>query len=423
MRKNWKYGNQLAIYNEQLTIVIEKLVFNILHFAYCILPISSFLIILPSCKQQDEHKHISTNSKIELDGLVQPTNQSVLSNIKTITPIDKSIKPVFKATGVISYDPRLINNISSRFSGRIEKLYLKYNFQEVRTGQRLMDIYSPEIVTAQQDLLFLLNNSPGEIELIMSSKQKLKWFGLSDEQLAYVEKVRQVLNPLPVYSLYSGHIHDIGISSTPLSSTSSNGMSNMNNSTATPSDVQIENIPISQTSALGIKEGMYIQKGQTLFAVYNISMVWVILNIFPSDAAYIKIGDQVSITEETHPDDQITSKINFLEPVSSQNASTIKARVYLKNSRNKPLIIGTLVAAEIRAQQISGIWLPRVSILNLGQSQIAFIKAENHFETKRIKTGIRTDSLIQIISGLNITDSVAANAQYLVDSESFIKNK
>jgi Cu(I)/Ag(I) efflux system membrane fusion protein len=422
MREKWKYGKKLAMINWKLVIDKKTCSNCLIHRTNYLLPITISLYLFISCKQQDQHEHISTNSKIELDGLVQATNQSVLSNLKTITPIEHIIYPVFNAPGVISYDPRLINNISAQYGGRIEKLYLKYNFQEVRKGQRIMDIYSPELLTAQQDLLFLLNNSPAEAELIKSSKQKLKWFGLTDNQITYIEKNKQVINPIPVYSSYSGHIHDIGTSATPLSSPSlTNGMSNMNNSSATPPDVQIENIPSSSTSALGIREGMYIQKGQTLFAVYNISMVWVVLNIFPGDAAYIKTGDKIFITEEMNPEKQIAAQINFIEPTSGQNASTIKARVYLKNSIKKPLKIGTIVSAEIMARQINGIWLPRISIINLGQTQITFIKVNNHFETKEIKTGMVTDSLIQIISGLNITDSVAANAQYLVDSESFIK--
>jgi Cu(I)/Ag(I) efflux system membrane fusion protein len=231
----------------------------------------------------------------------------------------------------------------------------------------------------------------------------LQLLGLTTEQLNHIETTKQPINPLPVFSPYSGHIHDIGISNGVASSSSmNNGMgSGMSSSATTPSQVQIENLPSSQTAALTIKEGMYLESGQPIFAVYNTNQVWAILNIFPQDAALIKVGDKVSITAETNPTNVISSTISYIEPVAGQNASAIKARVYLLNAENLHLKIGTLLSAKITSTEIKGMWLPRNAVVNLGQKQIVFLKMENHFITKTIQTGIVTDSLVQIISGLN----------------------
>lgn len=145
------------------------------------------------------------------------------------------------------------------------------------------------------------------------------------------------------------------------------------------------------------------------------------LNIFPQDAALIKVGDKVSITAETNPANIISSTISYIEPVAGQNASAIKARVYLQNAENLHLKIGTLLSAKITSTELNGMWLPRSAVVNLGQKQIVFLKTENHFVTKSIQTGTVTDSLIQIISGINSDEQVAVNAQFMVDSESFIK--
>jgi Cu(I)/Ag(I) efflux system membrane fusion protein len=112
-----------------------------------------------------------------------------------------------------------------------------------------------------------------------------------------------------------------------------------------------------------------------------------------------------------------------MEPVAGQNASTIKARVYLQNKEDLHLKIGALLSAKITSSEITGLWLPRNAVVNLGQKQIVFIKTEKHFKTKIIQTGITTDSLVQIISGLTGDESVAANAQFMVDSESFIQTE
>jgi Cu(I)/Ag(I) efflux system membrane fusion protein len=412
MKKKWKYDKLIALHS-----VIS------LHSVFTGVVI---VFMISSCNQKDKHQHIPTNKTSELDGLAQPTNQTVFSDVKIISPIKKSITPIIDATGVITYDPRLVNNISARFSGRIEKLYVRFNFENVSKGQRIMDIYSPEILTEQENLIYLLKGISTDVTLINSTKQKLQLLGLTVEQLKEIETTKRPVNPVPIYSPYSGHIHDIGVGSGVASSESSmnNGMnSRTNNGTNSSSQELIEKLPASQTAVLTIKEGMYVQSGQPVFDVYDIYRVWAMLNIFPQDAALIKIGDKVSITAETNPTHVILSSINYLEPVAGQNASTVKARVYLQNAENLHLKIGALLSAKITSTEIKGMWLPRKAVVNLGQKHVVFIKTENHFKTKIIQTGIVADSLIQIISGLTGDEAIAANAQFMVDSESFIQTE
>jgi membrane fusion protein, copper/silver efflux system len=403
MKKKWKLDKLLAF----SCWLLSKT-----KFTFCLLPFA--FLILVSCNGTNESKHISSDQKVELDGLSQPSNQTVFSDVKIILPIHKSIKPIINATGLISYDPSSLNTISARFSGRIEKLYVRFNFQDVHKGQRIMDIYSPDILTEQQNLIYLISNSKDK-ELINSSEQKLLLLGLINSQIKQVLSTHQPINPLPIYSLYEGHIHDIGIGGNVSSSSMGGGM----NATA-PSKSQIENLPSSQTSELTIKEGMYVQGGQNIFAVYDMDKIWAVLNIFPKDAAQIKVGNKVLISSETNPENKIEATINYIEPITGQNASAIKVRVYLQHLKNFHVEIGTLLTAEIYSSEINGIWLPRNAVVNLGQKQVVFLKSENHFIAKNIQTGIETDSLIQIISGLNGEDKVAANAQFMVDSESFI---
>ncbi len=408
MREKWKYDKPWLMVNglrlKQLLLII------------------CYLITLFSCKNNSEPEHLSTKTG-DLNGLEQPANQTVFSEVKTILPVQKSIAPILEATGIIAYDPSLLNNISARFGGRIEKLYVRYNFEMVSKGQRIMDIYSPEILSEQQNLIFLLNNPIGEAALIKSSKQKLKLLGVTEEQLRQIEMLRKQINPLPVYSQYSGHIHDIGLSNAISNASPSmgNGMGSGNRNSSIQG--QIENIPSSQTSALSIKEGMYIESGQQIFAIYNTSRIWAVLNIFPIDAKLINVGEKVSLTSETNPTHVIDAEINYIEPVTGQNASAIKARVYLENESKHNLKIGTLVNAKINTKEIVGLWLPRKAVINIGQNQIVFLKTKEAFQSKKIRTGFVSDSLVQIIQGLNIDDQVAANAQYMVDSESFIITK
>lgn len=392
--------------------------------AFCLWTIVSFLFIITSCTTGERHKHIPTSQPSELDALAQPTNQTVFSDSKIIFPQQKSITPILTATGIITYDPRLSNTISARYNGRIEKLYVRFNFESVSKGQRIMDIYSPEILTEQQNLIFLLKQSPGDTVQLRGSRLKLLLLGLTKGQLTQIETNHSPINPLPVFSPYGGHIHDIGTGSGSSSSTysTSSGMSSgMNENGVSPASLSTENVPPSSSSALSIKEGMYVQSGQPLFAVYNVSQVWAVLNIFPQDANLVKVGDKVSISAETNPDHLISSTIKFIEPVTDQNASTIRARVYIKDADKLNLKIGVLLSAKITASPVDGLWLPRNAVVNLGQKQVVFLKSGDHFTAKTVQTGIIADALLQIVKGLDIGDQVAENAQYLVDSESFIQ--
>lgn len=406
MRESLKYGSNLIFIGPGIIPLLTGITTIFFFF---------------SCNQGEKHNHISTNTNVELDGLVKPTSEIVFSDVKTINPVKGNYQPVIKVTGVISYDPRLQNTISLRFSGRIEKLYVKFNYEEVAKGQRIMDIYSPEILTEQQHYILLLSKAGQDTSLISSAKERLQLLGLSVEQIKRLNNTRKVINPLPVYSPYRGHIHDIGINQGLISkaeekSTMSDGMSGGQGATVTQNLSQ----PTSESSALAIKEGMYIQPGQAVFSVFNTDEIWAILNIFPTDAALIQTGDKVSISLETNPERQIISKINYIEPVIGQNASAIQARVYLPNLKGGDLKIGSLIAAEIQATERKGVWIPRSSIANLGHNKVVFIKSNNYFRTQIIQTEITTDSLVQVTDGLQGNELIAVNAQFLVDSESFI---
>lgn len=407
MKKLWKFDKITEKMTQQRSLS-------------CLL-VASCIIFFWSCTNDENHKHIPTNKPSDLDGLVQPTNQTVFSQVKTISPIQQSIIPELHAFGIITYNPSLINTISIRFSGRIEKLYVHYNYENISKGQRIMDIYSPEILTAQQNLIFLLKNDLPDAQLINSTKQKLSLLGLTNQQLTQIETSTQPINPLPIYSQYEGHIHDIGVSDGIASPSSQIGMGAMNGSSATPADIQIENLPSSQTSVLSIKEGMYVEKGQKIVAVYNINQIWAVLNIFPKDAKYLHIGDKIDIKAETNESNIIHSTIRYIEPVVGQNASSVKARVYLQNAEKLHLKIGTLLSAKIMSKPINGLWLPRMAVVSVGQKQIIFVKNGNHFIAKTVQTGFATDSVIQITQGVVGNESVAVNAQFLVDSESFIQ--
>jgi Cu(I)/Ag(I) efflux system membrane fusion protein len=345
----------------------------------------------------------SASTEIGLEALLKPTNEFVVSSIP-VTTIEKKEEHInIEALGTIAYDTREVGTISARVSGRIEKLYVRHRYQKISKGQRIMDIYSPEILTAQQNLLFLLKNDPENKTFIESAKQKLLLLGMSSQQLQQVIQTKQASFTIAVYSNYSGHIHE------------SAGAS-MNTSSEKMKDIS------QLTEELSLKEGMYINKGQSVFIVYNPSQAWVLLNIFGDNQGLVKKGNSVQIIPETAPNKGFRASIDFIEPFYRKESKTLTARVYFNNSSLK-IPIGSQVRAVINGNSKDAYWLPKEAVLSLGLDKVVFHKVDGGFKAHKVNTGILHDEHIQIISGLTATDSVAVNAQYLMDSESFIKVK
>jgi membrane fusion protein, copper/silver efflux system len=341
---------------------------------------------------------------IELGDLLQPSNQFVISSIPVVG-LQKEKKPLqVQAWGTVAYDTRHIDMISARVSGRIERLYVHYRYQHIHEGDRIMDIYSPELATAQQELLFLANNDAANENLIRAARQKLLLLGMSADQLNKIISSNKPSATIAVYSNYSGHLHEAG-----------NSMPVSNNS-------QEKINPASSMDELPIKEGMYVRQGQNVFQIFNTDNVWILLNIFPESQAIVNVGNPVKIIPETNPALLLNGKIDFIEPVYRPDSKTLTARIYLKNPMGM-LPVGSQVRAQIYTGKELTNWLPKDAVLSLGMDKVVFLRTAGGFQAHKVVTGPGCGDQVQIVSGLNETDSVAANGQFLADSESFIKEK
>ncbi len=341
-------------------------------------------------------------NSIELEDLLKPTNEFVITSVPVTTIENKSEDIAIEAIGNIQNDTREIGSISAIVAGRIEKLYVRYRYQMVEPGEKIMDIYSPEIATAQQNLLFLLKNDPTNKSLINAAKQKLLLMGMSTQQLHQLISSGKASFTVAVYSKIMGHIHEAGAEKM-------EATGNMQ-------------VPSSTTAPLTIREGMYVQTGQRVFSLTNPHKAWVVLNIFPENQHYVKIGNAVKIVPEAMPQKAFRAQINFIEPFYRQGSKTLTARVYFDNYQRQ-IQIGSQVRANIFGNTTNANWLPKEAVLSLGINDVVFVKTSGGFVARKIQTGIRQQKSVQIISGLSVKDTVAANAQYLTDSESFIKVK
>ena len=326
-------------------------------------------------------------------------SSSIVSPIPVTTLEQVNDHPDIEVTGEVEYDTRLTGTISARVSGRIDKLLLRFNYQDIMKGQKVMEIYSPELLTAEQNLLFILKNDAGNASLISAAKQRLLLSGVSAQQLQQVINSSKPSYAISVYSTYNGHVHDI---------------EPMNSNATVPGS------PTNYTTReLTLKEGMYVQKGQPLFSVYNPARLRAILYITEGQQL-VKTGAHVSLVSEVHPELKIQGRIDYIEPLFRKDSKTLSARVYFDNSRLH-IPVGSHLKGIITTAGMNYNVLPKQAIISLGADKVVFLKTSTGFRSHKVETGVDLKDKVQIIKGLSPGDSVAINAQYLVDSESFIK--
>ena len=362
-------------------------------------------------KKEDDHvEHIAEPDSIGI--LLKPTYQFVLSATETIRPERKSISDTVKVSGYLTYDARQLKAVSVRYGGRIERLYVRYPFQPVQKGQRLLDIYSPDITTAQQDLIFLKEKDPGNVTLIGNARRRLSLLGMTEQQIRDVESNGKPFLSLPVFSPYAGLLVE-SPSTGPIESMSSSGMS---------SGKTVQTLPLlasANTAELSLKEGMYVQPGQRLFGLQSLATVWAILEFYPSAVQSLKTGQAVELHIESFAE-PLQGKINYIEPMYSSGSKNLRVRVYLPNPGNmlKP---GTLLTATVSAGSRTALWIPTTATIDLGRNKIVFVKAAGGFQSKKISIGHRSGNMLEVTAGLSTDDEIAVNGQLLMDRESFVK--
>lgn len=358
----------------------------------------------------------------DLSKLIKSPNETVIASIKTIKGEYMSMPVSTEAQGVVTYDTRNVYTIPTRIGGRLEKVFLRYAFQQVRKGQRVAEIYSPELLTAQRELLFIIENDSKNEALTQSAKERLRLLGASDAQINDLIQSKAPKNTFAIYSTYEGYIladnqqTPIAPMTPQRASTAAGGMTNGMGGDASTSPSTSASSTANPSDQL-IREGSYVTSGQTLFKVVDPSALRVELSIASTLTATVKKGSKVKLDFGDEYSDDGT--IDFVQPFFNEGQEFLTVRVYIKNTDR--LHIGRLVKAVIESSTVEALWVPKEAVLHLGVDDIVFVKEKNVFRPKKVATGIRTEKHVEIKQGLSSSDEIASNGQYLVDSESFIK--
>lgn len=370
--------------------------------------------------KKDANNELMIDSAVTM--LAKPVNEQVVASVPAIMPLGGTRIASSTISGIISYDTRRQSSLSSRINGRIESLLIKYNYQPVRKGQLIMEIYSPDLAAAQRELIYVASNSPA---LLPGAKQRLLLLGMSPSQVEQVIKSGNILYRVPVYSNSDGYILDQSAISAAGATTAAapamataptadDGMGMSGSSAASSTTVSV---PAPTPTPVLVREGQYVTAGQTIFTIYQATDLIAAFALPPDLTPYIKKGHKLLFFPAGNKDAMQSAKIGLLEPVYRNGQNFLMARVYIGKNNFK---VGQLLTGIIPVVYTAGWWVPKKAVWRLGTQSIVFKKDHNVYTPVEIQSGVEADGYVKINTDIG-NWQIASNAAYLIDSESFIK--
>lgn len=310
-----------------------------------------------------------------------------LAEIQTVTVQKGKAEREVYLLGIVKPDERNIAEITARFGGRIEKLNINFTGQNVRKGEKLATIYSPELISAQRELIEAskyMETNPG---FYKAARTKLALWDLTEEQINDLEKSGEAQHYFSLLSPISG--------------------------TVTKRVVSI---------------GDYIKVGSPMFEVINLKKVWVMFDAYETDLPWIKNGDKIEFTIQSLPGRNFTGKVKYIDPFIDEKTRVAKIRVELDNSKFelKPeMFANGLLHSEMESS--NDLLIPKSSVLWTGKRAVVFIKVPNRnkpsFIYREIVLGPEAGNFYVVASGLHEGEEIAANGVFKIDAAAQLAGK
>jgi len=313
---------------------------------------------------------------------ISPERQQLIG-IKTAVVKSQPIHKLIKAVGRVDYVEPNISIVNLKFDGWVEKLYANSTGRAVRKGEPLFDIYSPDLVAAQQEYLIALKAGAtlGDASSILkSAREKLRLWDVTDSQVEELGRTGQFKKIVTVYSPGSG--------------------------------IVIEK---------NVLQGQKIMAGETLFKIADLSRVWILGEIYEYELPFIKTGQEAKISLSYYPGESFAGTITYIYPYLKSETRTNQVRIEVANPglKLKPEMFAYL---EIHVNYGTKLTVPSDAVLDAGDTKIVFVaKGDGYFEPREVKLGVRGQDMYEVLSGVSNGENVVTSANFLIDSESSLK--
>ncbi|TRZ84747.1 efflux RND transporter periplasmic adaptor subunit [bacterium] len=313
---------------------------------------------------------------------ISPERQQLIG-IKTAPVKSQSIHKLIKAIGRVDYAEPNISIVNLKFDGWVEKLFVNSTGRAVRRDEPLFDIYSPDLVAAQQEYLIALKAGAtlGDASSILkSAREKLRLWDVTDSQVEELGRTGQFKKTVTVYSQGSG--------------------------------IVIEK---------NVIQGQKIMAGESLFKIADLSRVWILGEIYEYELPFIKTGQEAKISLSYYPGESFGGRITYIYPYLKPETRTNQVRIEADNPglKLKPEMFADL---EIHVDYGTKLTVPADAVLDAGDTKIVFVaKGDGYFEPREVKLGVKGQDMFEVLSGVSDGENVVTAANFLIDSESSLK--
>jgi membrane fusion protein, copper/silver efflux system len=310
-----------------------------------------------------------------------------------VVVVEAQLAPVARAirtTGSVSYDETRLTTIAPKFSGFVERLHVNFTGQPVRIGQPLLEIYAPELVAAQEELLAALRMtqqlragaSPAVIErtagLVDAARRRLLLWDISPAQVRQVEQSGEVRRTLTMHAPSSGFVTE-----------------------------------------LMVQSGQAVQMGMPLYRLADLSSVWIEADVYEQDLRFVSLGESVQVEITAYPQEQFNGRVSYIHPDVRADTRTTRVRIELANrgGRIKPGMYATVaIDAPVTERAVV---VPRDAVMHSGTHAMVFVEeAPGTYRIREVSVGVDAGGLTQILSGLLAGERVVSRANFLLDSDS-----
>lgn len=298
-----------------------------------------------------------------------------------------------RAVGRLTATEPGLSTVTTKVEGWIEALYVNSTGQQVRRGQALMALYSPELVSAQQELLIALSGrsrlSAGRSEavagaeaIVTAARERLRNWDIGPEAIARLEKTGEIRRTLVLTAPADG-------------------------------------VVLERMATLGMR----VMPGERLFEIADLSEVWLLADVFEQDLSAITIGSEAAIEVTSEPGRRRAGRVEFIYPTLNEMTRTTQVRVVIDN-RDGALRPGMFATAEISSTgEANVLSVSSLALLDTGERQLVFVDAgAGRFQPREVRGGRRADGRIEILAGLAEGDKVVTRANFLIDAESNLRS-
>ena len=329
------------------------------------------------------------------EGVVR-IDPAVVQNIGVkIEPVKRmKLTKTIRTIGRVDYNERKIAMLTTKVSGWIEKLYVDYTGKFVRKGEPLFEIYSPELVTAQEEYLQAINykqsvsksNDPNIIEganqLVESAKKRLLYWDITEEQITELEETKQIRKTLTLYS-------------------------------------PVDGVVVEKNIFLGMK----ISPGMNLMKIADLSSVWIYADIYQYELPWVKVGEDAEVEISYIPGKILMGKVVYVYPFLQPETKTVKVRLEFENPGYllKPdMYVNVNIKSKVA---IDALVVPEQSVIRTGTRDIVVVAlGGGRFKSVEVKLGVLADGYYQVLDGLRENENIVISSHFLIDSESNLKS-